>query len=337
MRKLVLKILTLMAVTSTLDFNLVFLSGCSGGDGRECVNITADPSKLINLNSVYKGFVDVPPFQNSPIHIPAYAYDDTIHVNVRGDTVIHELIDVTKRSPCELQQIIDLTTNEPSLSWTNTKDKLVAAAIFKSRIRLDARSTIIQNDEAAVWGWHTGLKTGGVETGDKYVVDFHDGRMVRNGIIQESEMASPLKHDSVYYWLVWAWDENGTKIIRSSREIPIIVTKDAALPSILVSYASELMGTWTLASAIDVTTNEDVTDKFYIRKMEIRNNGCKAPVKFTDPSGTLRTDTLYSIGGWSFELENDQEFSISKPRINCDGLLVTLGNKESSYQVFFKK
>jgi hypothetical protein len=336
MRKLV-SIITRLTVISVLGLELVFLNGCiKDDDGRECISITADPSSLVKLSAVYKGFLDGSLFQNSPISIPPYGYDDTVHVQLKGDVVIQQMAGVNNLSPCDLQQLLDRTTNEPSLAWTNTGDELVAAAIFKNRIRLDAKNTLIQNEEAAVWGWHSGLGTGGVEAGNKYVVDFRDGRMVKHGLIMETEMARPLKYDSVYYWLVWVWDENGTKIIKSSREIPILVTKDAALPSINVSHVSQLMGTWNLVSAVDLNSGENVTDQFYLRKMEIRNGDCKAPVKFTDLSGAVRADSL-RYNGLGFDLDKEEDLHIAGARINCAGLDVELTNTESTYQLFFKK
>ena len=110
----------------------------------------------------------------------------------------------------------DTFPRTPSFSWNPTDAKLVVAAVFNSRIQVNSSGIINKNN--TVWMWNTGMNTG-----KEGSIAYSDGRSVKNGIILDKEQVTPLYSDSLYTWAVWAWDDSGTKITKSSREMGFIV------------------------------------------------------------------------------------------------------------------
>lgn len=97
----------------------------------------------------------------------------------------------------------------PSIVWEPTGSKNVIAAIFDAD-NIEANSDEVLNFEDVVWAWHSGLGTGREGS-----VFYNDGRKVENGNItdQPPVLLNNLEH---YVLGIWAWNEDGTRIISSS-------------------------------------------------------------------------------------------------------------------------
>lgn len=175
-------------------------------------------STKINTNTIFDN--------TSPIIISAYSYatpPDLVATlgstaQVLGDTSVNKLVDAS--SCCELLQHLDKYPSEPTFEWENAQSNLVAAAIFKDQIRVSLDGGRIQNTNDIVWTWNSGMGTGSQASG-KTIIAYEDGKDVEGG--ETLTTSTPLETGQVYFWAVWAWNENGTAISFSSRAIPFLV------------------------------------------------------------------------------------------------------------------
>lgn len=104
------------------------------------------------------------------------------------------------------------TGPSPAFAWQATGRQIVYAGVFAENIRV--RDGKIVNSEANIWAWHTGL--GSAREGN---VHFEQGVNVRDGTLQLGAPPTPLPPGRSYVWAVWAWDESGTSVVQSSKEI----------------------------------------------------------------------------------------------------------------------
>lgn len=103
-------------------------------------------------------------------------------------------------------------TGEPVFTWKVTGERLVYVGVFEDNVTVtDGRIT---NTSSNIWAWHSGLGTG--REGN---VLFQQGVDVRDGILQVGRAPTPLQEGRTYVWAVWAWDEEGVQVIKSSQEI----------------------------------------------------------------------------------------------------------------------
>lgn len=223
---------------------------CKGASSKFIDTIDRDflSNHIVSVSSI---------FNNNLIKVTPYSYFDKSSYHFKGDTInyqLNELKQFSEKNQCEILNSLSVLSSQPRLEWINSGDKLVAAAIFKKRIKLNQQLNKIQNVEDIVWAWHSGLNTGGV-TNNKFIVEFEDGRRVVDGKIM-NEAADALENNNVYVWAVWAWNDEGTKIIKSSMEIPFIVEGYISLMN-----SEDLIGKWSLIEAIDVINNKEITDE----------------------------------------------------------------------------
>lgn len=99
----------------------------------------------------------------------------------------------------------------PAFTWQTTGQAIVYAGIFTSNIVVSNGRII--NSQDNVWAWHSGLARG--REGN---VSFNDGVSVVGGTLQLDRPATPLVHGQSYVWAVWAWSDDGSRVLASSRE-----------------------------------------------------------------------------------------------------------------------
>jgi hypothetical protein len=246
------------------SIGLILLAFSLYSCSRECGDSPPDedmfPCVSADIYGISTKINDNTIFDNtSPIFIPAYAYATPpglvaelgSTVQVLGDTSINGLMEAS--GCCELLQHIDKYPAEPVFEWENAQSNLVAAAIFKDRIRVSLDGGRIQNTGDIVWTWNSGMGTGSQSSG-KTVIAYKDGKDVEGG--QTLASTTPLEIGKVYFWAVWAWNENGTTINFSSRAIPFLVVPMAKFNVISFDQMNGfLIGlrdvpvNWTLLSA----------------------------------------------------------------------------------------
>lgn len=110
----------------------------------------------------------------------------------------------------------DTVSATPAFTWVQTNCRLVFVGIFADRIIVKDRRILNPND--IIWAWHSGLGTG--REGSIY---FADGVDVKQGSLQMGVSPTPLQGRRGYIWAVWAWDDDGLKIARSSKEMFFVV------------------------------------------------------------------------------------------------------------------
>jgi parallel beta-helix repeat protein len=103
-----------------------------------------------------------------------------------------------------------LTTLEPRFMWTPSGSKYVFLALFQNRIKVVNGS--ISNGFDAIWAWHSGL-------GKEGDIRYGDGIVIAGGVLMPGSPLPVLAKGKTYYWAVWAWDDKGVKIVRSSKEM----------------------------------------------------------------------------------------------------------------------
>jgi hypothetical protein len=111
----------------------------------------------------------------------------------------------------------DTFDNCPLLRWDSLGIKILSTAIFTSPIVI--KDNVIKNSSDIVWEWNSGMKYGDGRDG---TVKYFEGKSVINKTVDYNNDPSPLK-SGVYYWAVWGWNSEGTKILYSSRQMNFYV------------------------------------------------------------------------------------------------------------------
>ena len=141
------------------------------------------------------------------IIVPSFVYSlvpgDTVFV--RGDLSYNS-------------EIIDTVPSTPTLAWDSINSDIYCAAIFKNSMQVENHS-IVNDTSDIVWIWHSALTEG-----SNGLVKFEHGIKKMNILPSESlQKPDSLNIGQIYYWGVWAWNNSGTEIIFSSRELKFIV------------------------------------------------------------------------------------------------------------------
>ena len=143
------------------------------------------------------------------IQIPSYNYlinqSDTIFI--QGDDGFY-------------LGIPDTVNSSPVLSWGPSGSPLTMAAIFSDSIVVSGMEIINKDD--LVWVWHSGM-----QNGKDGKINFSDGKSVTvsgDEIIYQQTLM-PLNVGTTYYWGVWSWNKEGTRIWYSSRQLSFIISE----------------------------------------------------------------------------------------------------------------
>jgi hypothetical protein len=158
------------------------------------------------------------------IRIPAYSYlpAGAAPVNVKGDAGANQFKEEYGADPPVLIPVIDTLTADFEVQWTPVPSRFIAAGIFR---KIPATSNpdknSINNTADCVWMWNNAMGTG-----NNGAIRYTDGRSVDaivNGNPVYENALQPLQPGVVYYFMLWAWNEDATKIIYSSRVIRILI------------------------------------------------------------------------------------------------------------------
>ncbi|WP_242920775.1 hypothetical protein [Pontibacter liquoris] len=297
---------------------------------KDCVTSAYDI-----LNGIDKDFVGnyanatSPIFGGDLISVAPYVYHDVALYRISGDSINQYLRNVeftNDRSLCNIINMISKASNSPNFQWEYTGDKLVAAAVFSKRIRLNQDVNKIQNVNDIVWAWHSGLNTGGVN-GNQQIVKYNDGRKVIDGKISD-EIPLPLERNKIYVWAVWTWNEEGTKVVKSSMEIPFIVEGYDPF-----NQAQQLIGNWVLEKATDTRDSKDMTNDLQeVRTLHISAIDC--------------TEEIWSrritINGNQSEITTNNAVALTPDlvltdiKINCGSFRGLVNFNDSLIEVFYK-
>jgi hypothetical protein len=111
----------------------------------------------------------------------------------------------------------DTFDSKPLIKWDSIGVKIITAAIFTSPIVVEYNS--IKNSNDIIWEWNSGMKVG-----REGIVKYTEGRnILKNGSLDYDYDPKPLNSGMLYYWAVWAWNPEGTKIYYSSRQMSFYV------------------------------------------------------------------------------------------------------------------
>lgn len=134
------------------------------------------------------------------IEIKPYSYKDQFDNTyfVKGDTIYYSF------QP-------DTLNNAPLFKWDSSGYSLQVVAVFNSPIEI-AGNQIVNIDDI-VWQWHSGMKFD-----KKRSIKYSEGKNVLNGIINYNDEPKPLNPGN-YYWAIWGWSSDATRILFSSREM----------------------------------------------------------------------------------------------------------------------
>jgi hypothetical protein len=139
--------------------------------------------------------------QDTAFHNPAFAGAQLITVGTPG-------------SGCH-------TGLKPTFTWQATGRKMVYVGVFRSNISISDDRIVNTSDN--IWAWHSGL--GRAREGN---VAFSDGVSVKGDTLLTDAAPIPLEQGHSYTWAVWAWNDDGTRVIASSEETFFIADTSAA-------------------------------------------------------------------------------------------------------------
>ena len=101
-------------------------------------------------------------------------------------------------------------------NWTPTGKKKIMVAIFRNSIRIEDNE--IDNKEDIMWLWTSNSDDkGGVSYANGFSATYKDHKF-----ILDKPISLPV---NTYVWCVWAWNEQGTRVTNSSRELPLRITE----------------------------------------------------------------------------------------------------------------
>jgi hypothetical protein len=113
--------------------------------------------------------------------------------------------------------IPDTFDSKPLIRWDSMGFKILTAAIFSSPIIVV--NEVIKNSNDIIWEWNSGMKYG---NGREGTVKYIEGKSVFNKTVDYNNEPVPLEK-GLYYWAVWGWNSEGTKILYSSRQMSFYV------------------------------------------------------------------------------------------------------------------
>jgi hypothetical protein len=112
-------------------------------------------------------------------------------------------------------QIPDTFDTRPLLKWDSMGFKILTVAIFTSPIVVEDNT--IKNSRDIRWQWNSGM-----EFGIEGTVKYSEGKSVKNDIVDYTHEPDNLVKGH-YYWAVWGWNPEGTKILYSTRQMSFYV------------------------------------------------------------------------------------------------------------------
>lgn len=158
------------------------------------------------------------------ILIPPYSYTlpNGTSLEVTGDDGANLFKEEYGAEPPVLIPVIDSLTADFTIRWTPVPTRFVAAGIFrKVPATSNPDKNSINNTDDCVWLWNNAMGTG--SNGN---ITYDNGKSVDSIVdgnpVFESTLL-PLQPGTLYYLMLWAWNEDATKIIYSSKVIRLII------------------------------------------------------------------------------------------------------------------
>jgi len=105
-------------------------------------------------------------------------------------------------------------TQEPNFTWNPISSNASMLVVMDRPPAVNSPGgdpSKIVNIDRIRWFWHPGLPSG-----TQGIVNFSDGRVLNSETITDTSPAIPLTKGRSYYWAVWEWNEDKTRIVASS-------------------------------------------------------------------------------------------------------------------------
>lgn len=117
---------------------------------------------------------------------------------------------------------VDTLSDDFEIEWQQVKAKFVAAGIFSKPPDVGTiDGNVINNSDDCVWLWNSGFGTG-----NSNHIAFDDGKSVSgisNGQPVYTSTLVPLTKGKKYYLMLWAWNDDATRIEYSSKLIVLYI------------------------------------------------------------------------------------------------------------------
>jgi hypothetical protein len=159
-----------------------------------CIECTQDSSILNNTDLIFH--------DSYRLKIKPYSYqgEEDKRYSCQGDTIYYTTLP-------------DTFDTKPLIQWDSVKFSIITAAIFTSPVVV--KDNIISNTNDIIWN-------SGMEFEKSSSIKYIEGKNVSNSIINYESVPDPLL-SGLYYWAVWGWNSEGTKILYSSRQMSFYV------------------------------------------------------------------------------------------------------------------
>jgi hypothetical protein len=234
------------------------------------------------------------------INIASYAFINSDH-RCGGDAALDSVC-TFKNDCCNALRVVDKLSTTPELRWPVITNPLIVAAIFKDPIDLFPNGMSIRNTGSIVWTWDSGMGTGAQSGGTMYI-DYSDGRKVVDSRVTDLP-PEPLEPGRIYTWCVWAWNEGGTQIIKSSSAIPFV----AQGFDLNKSDIGTINGDWRLVNAVRQTDLQNMTTVFPLHHISLN---------LTCEGGTCVINRSKSMG---IALREEEYIDFAEPQFGIEHL-----------------
>jgi hypothetical protein len=216
----------------------------------------------------------IPLFPNTTlITIPPYSYNrNGVTYNINPQRVFPYV-----NESCTFLDSVDLHDPDPLFILPVPDTRLYAVTISDTILNFRVNDpTSIDNVQNILWTWNSGFSTG-IISGGKLIVDYLDGKVVKNGNVDSLASLNLLSPGKVYFLSMWSWNDEGTTVVQSTPCIPFLVG------SRLFDYSNYLFvaGTWTLQSATDLTNQVALGNKFQVPTLQFGGSACSDGVSST--------------------------------------------------------
>jgi hypothetical protein len=222
--------------------------GCKESDTCISDSVLSSPCSDGSFANIISNISNEPVFQGTTkIKILPYNYfSSNKYYSISGDSILLKLISM--KNCCSIASTIDEYSNEPVFEWENVDNRIIAVGIFTEPIKV-FRSTII-NTNSIIWTWNNSITPLSYING-KPRVNYKDGVPVKNGIIQYDSIPKPLANNRIYYWVIWAWNDSGSKVVASNAAMPFRIGDF----SYKINNIHSIEGQWILSEVVNSTPN----------------------------------------------------------------------------------
>ena len=161
----------------------------------------------------------------STISIPNYSYlSDSLGTTIKvlGDAAANQLKEHYGPDLPVPIAYIDTLSADFQIQWIPVQAKFIAAGVFSKQPDIKTiDGNGINNSADCIWLWNNAMGTGTTN-----LIAFNDGRSVSgisNGQPVYYNDLKPMEKGKTYYLMMWAWNDDATKIEFSSKLIRILI------------------------------------------------------------------------------------------------------------------